>query len=1706
LTLLVLSALVTIFWYWWIMRHRAVPLLVFTALDYDAPLPPNAWASEDAKRLSEAGSGTKWMGGTEREIRVEPLGPLAGTSSENFLAALTDGLQSAKPGGPSKNVVLLYLSAHGVLDDDGQPVLLLGKRSKPSDTTIPSATLPERVSIESLLGIVKKDRPADSTVVLFLDAGRIDTNWQLGMLYNGFAEKLKQVVDAAAVPRLILINSTSPGQKGWCFSKRQGSAFGLAVADGLRGAARKSSRSNQVTLHELREYLQREVTMRVSAVFAACQEPLFLSSIEGDQDFGLAYVARSSPSRAAPVEVTTEQRESNGQALVELWRQHEKLYPWPRAEAIGAAAALQPVSVRPGYRLRFESFQQGLLRLEQLRAAGPFYKASADVLERGLEDLAEELGRHWQPDTPRDAPNLPLALFPLTEERETRLRTRIARHWPAPGKNAPPLTDLSPAEVAWAVWDRLLDEQEEIRGDSIRRALELVQTQVSRAAAEWTQWEPGEMRILGLLRPDGYLPSSVRDQPEVLKQALLAKHRAESATAESALSGLLALDAIRVFGDQGDRQRREALDLLFAGDHQQNAADRVAKALSLYEQADEAREILLTALSTRDRIWMEVPHLLQWWVATRGDRDDGKQRVEACVALFQEASELDRELYGQIAVWRQEYESPTLLDTEDMRQHIERLKFLAAQANEDLKEQNGVFAADWEGIDRVRDRSSLIPMQNLLNTPLITGGVRDRLKASCDVAYTSSSQASSGALPSERDRVAPGSTDLRAFWHEWAEIEHPASLLIRRRQQPRRATPAETADAGQRSLSAEVRSSDREAAEVRQQLHQLVSQIEGRMKDKPIEEGQAESPDDWQTLSQSAREISAVVTLLNLAGFDWKSKSFIDPLARLEKYYQAEFWLWHGRRVIDDFCGDDQATGSDPPYFVRKAEICFEEAEKHVPLPAIPPTRELSKNRNAAAVRWQSNTWLTLAPERIPLQPGADRFQLTLRPEFPEHVPEGWAAFSVEDPGRKLAAFNTSVESDASVEPSVVFGHLVPAISSEAVTLTCRIPNPEQLSDRSTWTVRAFYRGHTARRSCSLEVQRPGQFVQLETKKQPQPSSVRIDWEPQPGTVAFCLDCSESMGRDKMNHARNVLQDLLENLRFYPDHSVSLWLFGHRRFAQREGDQWRQTWNAAWEKKTGESDDPTVTFENDVQLVWQRNAEWLPAPPRLQRINQKPDAADWLTEVLDLSYGLTPLHLAMDRAVQEHLSKSSLPGVRRLVVLSDGKHVAGKDFDGLSFNPPWTYDARKDRTAEAVGESLREANGGGRQPIQVMLIGDVESAEDVEQLSRTAEIINGRAPRACEFIKDAFTKADIGHKVRRSLGLYEWSVLRDTSSERLTQQPRRRNDSFVFEPDDVPGRYRVELDCGGSEVLATANLAVEGGEALVLKVREDGSRNPTLVHHQPNRQNGQFDKDPTSAVVPNPAAEADEGTEQDRQRREDFQPQSFFVDAHPPRSLREASGWRFPISIQNGNAERFSPRPVEVWAEITPCRNESGKTESMGRPFVFYDPVWEPEQPVPVLLLDAQPWSAEGAHAARIQLWFKLRVSEGTEERSISSILREENSTWNIDSPPTELAVRLQPAKGIDRGWDVIVSERNLDIAAVEPMAASTRVRIDVWPRADVITRQSYPEAGRVQHTFRYQGVNESTVGGYKLRVTSFEAIRKGAAEFQTTQPLLPRR
>ena len=66
--------------------------------------------------------------------------------------------------------------------------------------------------------------------LVILDYNRMDANWGLGLLYNGFADDSMPPASGATSSRLVLLNSTSPGQIGWTSPEQlQGSAFGYYV-------------------------------------------------------------------------------------------------------------------------------------------------------------------------------------------------------------------------------------------------------------------------------------------------------------------------------------------------------------------------------------------------------------------------------------------------------------------------------------------------------------------------------------------------------------------------------------------------------------------------------------------------------------------------------------------------------------------------------------------------------------------------------------------------------------------------------------------------------------------------------------------------------------------------------------------------------------------------------------------------------------------------------------------------------------------------------------------------------------------------------------------------------------------------------------------------------------------------------------------------------------------------------------------------------------------------------------------------------------------------------------------------------------------------------------------------------------------------------------------------------------------------------------
>ena len=182
-------------------RVHRTPILALAVTEYAAPIPPNAYAREDLDRLEQT---------NRANVTTQVLGERG--TREAWQRFLERELRQHPGGGPDRHAVLLYLSAHGAVDEQNRPCLLLAD-ALPQDagTWWPVA---------DLLALLKQaqERPeaAERKIVLLLDAGRLGEAWALGVLYNAFAELLPETVRRAEVPRLYVLNAAATaGQTAW---------------------------------------------------------------------------------------------------------------------------------------------------------------------------------------------------------------------------------------------------------------------------------------------------------------------------------------------------------------------------------------------------------------------------------------------------------------------------------------------------------------------------------------------------------------------------------------------------------------------------------------------------------------------------------------------------------------------------------------------------------------------------------------------------------------------------------------------------------------------------------------------------------------------------------------------------------------------------------------------------------------------------------------------------------------------------------------------------------------------------------------------------------------------------------------------------------------------------------------------------------------------------------------------------------------------------------------------------------------------------------------------------------------------------------------------------------------------------------------------------------------------------------------------------
>ena len=91
--------------------------------------------------------------------------------------------------------------------------------------------------------------------------------------------------EKAHVPKLHILNSTSPGQVGYSSPELRGSVFGYFLAQGLSGAADVESGGNhngKVSLRELDRYLKAKVSQWVIENRDDVQEPMLLPPLPDD--------------------------------------------------------------------------------------------------------------------------------------------------------------------------------------------------------------------------------------------------------------------------------------------------------------------------------------------------------------------------------------------------------------------------------------------------------------------------------------------------------------------------------------------------------------------------------------------------------------------------------------------------------------------------------------------------------------------------------------------------------------------------------------------------------------------------------------------------------------------------------------------------------------------------------------------------------------------------------------------------------------------------------------------------------------------------------------------------------------------------------------------------------------------------------------------------------------------------------------------------------------------------------------------------------------------------------------------------------------------------------------------------------------------------------------------------------------------------------
>ena len=1176
--------------YFFIVTFRKplkVPLVVMAVTNYDlSSIPPNAFASEDLARLQQLGDGEMFAVQSDADVSSE---------RDSILAFLKQQLD-VRPGGPDRNTVVIYLSAHGVVGypdrdsaqgrsgppgfDKPQPCLMFaGSDALDSSNWVP---------LSEVLAVLGEYQPRETNKLLILDCGRIDANWRLGQLYNGFADLLPEAVRAAEVPGLVVVNSTSPGQKAWSAPELNASAFGHFVSLGLAGAANESpygDGDSSVSVQELQSYLGAVVPQWSRSYRSQVQEPLFVSSSGTLPDFAIAFVT---PYDFRPTTSSVASSSSRWSEVESLWQRHAELL---RAGAPG----IDP--------LTWETYQSALLRLEELLQSGTAYADRIDPQSREVERLAQQLGAVIDLD-------LPAINFPIAKRFGTQRE---------PGSSRAAAADASQDDSKASYWRTAAALWQQASSKSgVNKSQLSSELRGLDKAKDKPAIEPVEIHFLRML--EAYLdPTVVQTSPGLLQQALAARDAAENASVPyDPRVQYAAYESVA----KADADRRAAEDKLFVGSPESlsQAAQLWTVSQKRFSQAEQRAKDLTAAYELRDRVYRELPYLIPWTMHRAGFNALAGKELAAIVAdVHQLAGLLERSAVEEV-------------DTEitELRKSLHRrVAEIERQFQDECDSLRSVAAPSAENLFR---------MSAVLATPLLTGFERNELRTrylsilarSEELPQTESSDVNAKSEEGDQDHKTP---------IQLARLKmngHPAIALLSRQSvdsslaNPYNAYVAETLygksddELARLDNSTWVQALSAQGEQVRQMLIELPTEVErqsGLAEESPAEAGSAAIA-ARAGRSRADRLLRAAAPIKGEG--PWSAKQN-DPIRELRQLDLHNLLVWHARRAIDDFW--DSLESSTQPYFERVAGTCLDQARKLAPegKGITAPVYALLKERAAAA-----QTGLTPKPQNMLFAEGDTRREHQVPIAWPDDLPSGEAAYFVR--GEQSGSVPLSTRSGPA-------NRLAVALKETAAEQELRydLPRSGLAESGSTFQAAVLYRGHLFPRPFeATPVGRGIEIVHVPSEYVDPKITVEGDLRKRSGIV-FVFDCSGSMGgavfQDRFVPARDAFEAILRSLNEkYFD--VGVILYGHRAGWQRVGNKYV----AKPKKPAYEGINPG----QDVERVL-----------RLGRFGAREKASILKTLGEVGPFGQTPLYLAIFEAVDE-LKSFEGKGVRRIIVLTDG--------------------------------------------------------------------------------------------------------------------------------------------------------------------------------------------------------------------------------------------------------------------------------------------------------------------------------------------------------------------------------------------------------------------------------------------------------------------